>query len=77
MFNNVGQIAKTYGQTVQGTGCAVWVGTSCHSNFKISSIQMKNCGSYNVYYLKPTQCNIAYCVGTYILVHIMLFTESF
>ena len=58
-----GPIATNAGQVTQGTGCGWW-NDACASPFTVSNIQMKNCTSYNVYYLKASGgCYAAYCMG--------------
>ena len=57
-----GPIATTVGQVVEGLACGVWNGDTCNKDFS-ASIKMKNCGTYNVYYLVPVKCDTAYCMG--------------
>ena len=64
-FNNnyscLGPVAKVSGQVTQGQGCAVWDAT-CNPCCSVKNILMKNCTSYNVYYLKPPLGHAAYCL---------------
>ena len=58
-----GPLATTVGQVVQGMACGVWNGDKCHIEYSKPNIKMKNCSTYNVYYLEPTLCVTAYCMG--------------
>ena len=59
-----GPLATIVGTIVQGTGCGVWNDKDCDE--LIENILMLNCGSFNVYYLKPVvPCNYAYCMGKF------------
>ena len=59
-----GPVASTYGQIVTGTACGTYSDGICTASYSLPGIQMKNCGSYNVYYLKKaTGCYVCYCMG--------------
>ena len=47
-------------------GCAVTPDMDCDYVYSLRDIAMKNCGAYNVYYLKPPpNYSTAYCMGWY------------
>ena len=51
------------GQVTTGDGCGHG-GLPCDNPNVAKHLLMKNCGSYNVYYLKPVAyCNARYCVS--------------
>ena len=63
----LGSLTTTSGQITEGTGCGVWPGDNpCPC--AVNDILMKNCGTYNILYLKPTKqgdhCD-GYCMRKY------------
>lgn len=55
------------GETTTGKLCGQWGPNPntncCNSTFTVEGIQMKNCDTYFVYYLKPIPvCNTQYCL---------------
>ena len=50
------------GQMANGTGCASYLSNCCHPTWTVLGLQVKNCGSYFVFYLKTVpNCNVGYC----------------
>ena len=76
----LGSVPQYVGQVIRGSGCGVCdsAGSSscppgncgspstCDSQTPINDLYMKNCGSFNVYYLTPPpRCQFAYCMSTW------------
>ncbi|KAK3083702.1 hypothetical protein FSP39_001719 [Pinctada imbricata] len=57
----IGSIPKSNHEIINATACVAGVQTICDQKIVVS---IKNCGKYNVYFLKqPSACPVAYCFG--------------
>ena len=50
------------GEVATGKLCTNWNLDCCNPTRSFDGIQLKNCGTYYVYRLKPVICNSMYCV---------------
>ena len=53
-----------------GSACAVFTNGNCDPCCSSpNALKMKNCGSYNIFFLVPVSCYSTYCAGEYQMIY--------